>query len=833
MAVSSIAANGHSAVGHNIRRRRHLALSIVSAGLLMQGCSRSESPDISTSGNADLASYVNPFVGTQAGAPDYGTGGGAGNNYPGATLPFGMVQFSPDTSPSLDNYPGGYTYTDDKIEGFSLTHISGAGCSIYQDFPFLPTLTPLDQSPAELISAGLKPAFLADFNHLQEDASPGYYRVRLNPDGAQPIDVELSATERSGMARFGFPSGTSPQVIVNVGGSQMPDALANVNIDPDRHEISGTAVSGGFCYQDDRYQVYFAAEFDRPFESYGTWTKALIQPGSTQASDVGVLITHADPIPNVPVSIPGNPSLTARAGAYVTFNAADGGLVSMRVGVSFVSIDNARANLHAENPGWDLDAMRKSARARWNRELARATVQTSDNTLRRVFYTSLYHSLLAPTLFSDSNGDYIGMDGAVHQAGAQAVYGSYSGWDIYRSQWPLLSMLDPQRVGDMTQTLVRNAQQGGWLPKWSYANQQTNVMVGDPAAILIASAHAFGARNFDSGAALDAAIKGATQPASPTQYLLTGNAGYIERAGLPEYLSLGYIPYDENVPTGLLNLVNGGLVWGTSATTLEYAVADFAVDRYATAMGQSSRTAQLRTSSGNWKNLFNPASGYIEPRLAIGTFAGSGNPATGNGFVEGSSPQYTWFVPQDMAGLITAMGGRAAAATRLDDFFTELNGGPDSSYAYLGNEPTLSTPWIYAWLGQPSKTGPLVHKAMLGLYGDAPTGLPGNDDLGTMSAWWVLAALGMNPAVPGTDLLLLSAPLMDSAQLQLPGGTLTIRRSGNGDYVQSLRLNGQQLDRAWLSFKEITNGGTLDYMMGTTASSWGVDEAQAPPSYPP
>ena len=805
---------------------------VLVAGLLATACSRSNVPAADTPLGTDLAAYVNPFVGTQAGAPDFGTGGGAGNNYPGATLPFGMVQFSPDTSPSLDNYPGGYTYSDNKIEGFSLTHISGAGCSIYQDFPFLPTLTPLDQVPAEPISAGLKPAFLADFNHLQEDASPGYYRVRLNPDSAQPIDVELSATDRSGMARFGFPAGAAPQVIVNAGGSQMPDALASVSIDPQRQEISGTALSGGFCYQDDSYKIYFAAEFDRPFASYGTWTKALLQPGSATASDTGVLITHADPIPNVPVTIPGNPSLTARAGAYVTFDPAKGSVVRMRVGVSFVSVDNARANLHTENPDWDLDALRSSARARWNAQLSKARVQTSDSSLRRVFYTSLYHAMLAPTLFSDANGDYIGMDGAVHQAGAQAVYGSYSGWDIYRSQWPLLAMLDPQRVGDMTQTLVRNAQQGGWLPKWSYANQQTNVMVGDPAAILIASAHAFGSSNFDTAAALDAVIKGATEPASPTQYLLTGNAGYIERAGLPEYLALGYIPYEENVPTGLLNLVNGGLVWGTSATTLEYAVADFAVDRYATALGQSSRTAQLRASSGNWKNLFNPSSGYIEPRSATGVFEGSGNAVTGNGFVEGDAAHYSWFVPQDMAGLIAARGGREAATARLDQFFTQLNGGPDSSYAYLGNEPTLSTPWIYAWLGQPGKTGPLVHQAMLGLYGDAPTGLPGNDDLGTMSAWWVLAALGMNPAVPGTDLLLLSAPLMDSAQLQLPGGTLRITRSGIGDVVQSLRLNGQPLQRAWLHFADIANGGTLDYTMGNAPSDWGTDPAQAPPSYP-
>jgi predicted alpha-1,2-mannosidase len=619
-------------------------------------------------------------------------------------------------------------------------------------------------------------------------------------------------------------------VLVNAGGSQMPDDRAEVQIDPARHEISGSARSGGFCYQDDHYSVYFVAEFDRPFAHWGTWSRALLSPGATQASDIGVRITHVDPIPNVPVTIPGNPSLTARAGAYVGFDAADGGTVRMRVGISFVSVEKARANLHAENPSWDFDAVRDAARARWNRELSRIRVETGDTRLRRMFYTALYHALLAPTLYSDADGEYLGMDDAVHQAGAQPVYGTYSGWDIYRTQWPLLAMLDPQRASDMTQTLVRNAQQSGWLPKWSYANQHTNVMVGDPAAIMIASAYAFGARDFDTAAALDAMIKGATQPAAPAQSLLPGNTGYVERAGLAEYRALGYIPYEENV-SGTLMIANGGLIWGSAATTLEYALADFAIDRYADALGQAARTTTLRDSAGNWKNLFNPQTGMIEPRLAVGPFTTLGNPLTGDGFVEGSSAQYTWFVPHDTGELVEKIGGREAAAMRLDEFFSELNGGPTSPHAYLGNEPTLFTPWLYAWVGEPDKTGPLVHEALLGLYDDAPTGLPGNDDLGTMSAWWVLGALGLMPAIPGTDALLLSTPLFERATLSLPGGDLVIRRSGSGDRVQSLRLDGTPLDRAWIRYADIVGGGRLDYSVGATAGDWGRDPLQAPPSY--
>lgn len=741
---------------------RSLALPVLIAPLL-HACGSSTAPPVSAiTDDTDYAAWVNPFVGTQAGAPDFGTGGGAGNTFPGATLPFGMLQFSPDTWPSLDNYPGGYTYSDQQIVGFSLTHISGAGCSIYQDIPILPTVVAIDQSPAHPLSPGLKSGFLASFDHLHEAAEPGYYRVRLNPESAQPIDVALTATERSGMARFDFPANALQQVLINAGGSQMPNEASVVNIDPQRREISGSATSGGFCYQDDRYTVYFVAEFDRDFADWGTWTKTLLAPGSTTASDIGVLRSHADPIPGAPVTVPGDPSGTARAGAYVGFDPADASTVRMRVAISFVSVDNARANLHAEMPDWDFHRLRAAARERWTQELGRLRIDTTDTRLRRMFYTALYHSLLAPNVFNDINGEYLGFDAQVHES-ERPVYATFSGWDMYRSQWPLLAMLDRQRVADMAQSLVLAAQQSGSLPKWSYANQHSNVMVGDPAAILIASAYAFGARDFDTDAALDAMIKGATEPAGPAQYLAFGNAGYIQRAGLAEYQALGYIPYEVNVPSGIFGLVNGGLVWGSSATTLEYALADFAIDRFATALGQPERTAALRDRSSNWKNVFNPQTGHAEPRLAAGAFLPGSDPASGNGFVEGSSAQYTWFVPHDVEGLIETMGGRDAALARLDDFFSELNAGPESSHAYLGNEPTLFTPWIYAWLAEPAKTDPIVHQALTTLYDDSPAGMPGNDDLGAMSAWWVLSALGMCPCVPGTDIIVRSTPLLQLA----------------------------------------------------------------------
>jgi predicted alpha-1,2-mannosidase len=611
----------------------------------------------------------------------------------------------------------------------------------------------------------------------------------------------------------------------------MANGAASVSVDPARREVSGSATSGGFCYQTDSYTLYFAAEFDQPFNAFGTWQKGTLSPGAASASDTGIPRSNVEPIPGGPQSLPGNPSGTARAGAYVSFAPTE--QVQMRVGISYVSVENPRANLRAENPGWNFDRLRTSARSRWNRELDRIRITTDDARLRRIFYTALYHSLLAPSLVGDSNGEYMGMDGVVHQASGYAPYGTFSGWDMYRSQLPLIAMLLPERTSDMMQSLVANAHESGWLPKWSYATQHTDVMVGDPADPIIASAYAFGARDFDTTAALAAMIKGATQAASPAQYLLPGNPGYIQRPGLPEYMALGYIPFEENIPSGAVGLINRGLVWGTASTTLEYALADFAVDRFAAALGESAQTAGLRARSGNWRKLFNGATGYIEPRLAAGLFVPGGDPASGNGFVEGSSGQYSWFVPHDMAGLVDAIGGAAAAAARLDDFFEELNAGPASARAYLGNEPTLFTPWLYAWVGKPSRTGPIVHSALTTLYDDAPTGMPGNDDLGAMSAWWVLSALGLDPGIPGTDTLLLSTPLFPQAVVRLPGGDLTIRSSGQGEYVQSLKHNGQALERAWLSFANINRGTTLDYLLNNAESRWASDPSQAPPSFPP
>jgi putative alpha-1,2-mannosidase len=414
-------------------------------------------------------------------------------------------------------------------------------------------------------------------------------------------------------------------------------------------------------------------------------------------------------------------------------------------------------------------------------------------------------------------------------------------------------MLYPEQASDLAQSLVADWRESGWLPGWSVGPGQTNVSPGDPAAPAIASIHALGARSFDQRAALQAMVHGATQTGT------SANAGYVERPGLGEYLALGYVPYDINVQTAAESRESGfALVRGTAATTLEYAIADFAIARFAASSCEPATYAQFAARAANWRNLFDPAAGRIQPRLADGAFVGVG-PADGQGFIEGSSEQYTWSVPHDVGGLIQALGGPDAARARLDAHLAKLNAGPASAQAFLGNEVSLWTPWMYAWMGQPHRTQQLVRRALLKLFYDrvpakdgnkpgkpgkgkqprnsaalSPASFPGNDDLGQMSSWYLFGALGLYPAIPGTDVLALGSPLFRRATLHLAGGPLTIEAPAAArkrPYVQALALNGGAVDQPWLRFSDLTGGGTLAFALGSKPNpGWGA--GAPPPSYP-
>jgi predicted alpha-1,2-mannosidase len=818
--------------------------------------------DASRSTDPSPSTYVNPFSGTAADATDFGTGGGAGNTFPGPVRPFGMIQWGPDTSPSSLNVGGGYAYRDSKIRGFSVRRLSGAGCANGGDFPFLPTTGPVTSSPVKPLSTEFADASLPSFSHDQERAAPGYYRVALGPRTPERIDARLTATRRAGIARFRFPPKRSASVLVNATGSRNGAAAGTVRVDPARREVSGSASTGGFCLEPNRHKLYFVARFSRRFTAHGTWTRQALAPGSTSARDSSLTdpLAQGDAGPTgftgyAPAALStfgpfafGGYGPTAQTGAYATFDAAADRSLELRVGISFVSVEGARRNLEAELGGRAFGSVKRAARRSWDRMLGRIEVEGGRVGDRRTFYSALYHALIAPSTFNDVDRRYAGMDGKVHRAKGHTQYADFSGWDVYRSQMPLLALIAPKRASDFATSLLANQRESGWLPQWSVANGHTEVMTGDPAAPTIASISALGAGDFDRRAALAAMIKGATR--SDT----SANAGYVERQAVEDYQRLGYVPHEKNA-----NLVTVGvdsyrrvlpartpngidLVWGSAGTTLEYATADFAVAQMAADLGDRASCRTFMRRSANWRNVFDSSIGYVRPRYSSGLFhspydPNSNDPLSSRGFAEGNGSQYTWMVPHDPAGLFQALGGKAAAAARLDRLFEQLNAGPDSPHAFLGNEPNSNAPWLYDWLGQPHRTQEIVRRAILTLFDATPGGYPGNDDLGQMSAWYVFGALGFYPQIPGTDVLALGSPLFPRATVHLRRGDLSIRApqaARGAPFVERLRLDGKRWTRPWLRLRRVARDGRLAFDLGRKPERrWGSAASAAPPSFGP
>src|SRR5579883_1114901 len=725
----------------------------------------------------DLAQLVNVFVGTGArvALPAAYSGG---ETFPGADTPFGMVQWSPDT---VHRAFGGYDYHDSRIRGFGLTHISGAGCHAYGDLPFMPFTDAITTSPATDPTR-----YISTYSHANELAYAGYYQVRLD----NSVLVELTATQRSGAARFTYPAGQPASMLIDLAGAFGIVTAAQATIGSDT--ISGWVSSGNFCgTHRNTYRLYFWAQFSQPFASSGVWKDGSVVRDATTVTG-------------------------PRSGVFVTFDTSKQNVIGVRAGLSYVSVDNAKANVNQENPRGDFDAVYQQAVQTWNQRLGVIQIRGGTEAQRETFYTALYHTQLFPSIFSDVNGQYIGFDGQVHTVPAgHAQYANFSGWDIYRSEAQLLALLAPAQASDMAQSLVNDYLQGGILPKWPIANAETYVMVGDPADAILADIYAFGGTNFDVRAALTAMVTQATRPNS-------------ERPGLSYLQTLGYIP-----PGGNYGCCN---FYGSAATSLEYNTADFAISALARALGESQTASQFQQRAQNWRRLFNPATGYLQARLSDGSFPTNFSPASGAGWTEGNNAQYSWMVPFNLRGLFDAMGGNANVIQRLDTFFTDLNAGINQPYAYMGNEPTIETPWEYDYAGAPYKTQHVVREVVNTLYTPDPNGLPGNDDLGELSSWYVFAALGMYPETPGTANLVLASPLFPHITIHRPNG-VTIRINAPGAsadvyYVQRLLVNGQPGTRPWLPPSFVAQGGTLDYTLASTPNpSWGADPADAPPSY--
>ncbi|WP_405833849.1 lectin [Streptomyces sp. NBC_01176] len=743
------------------------------------------------------ATVVNPFIGTSNQADDF----------PGADMPFGMVQWSPDT-PSRPS-GGGYEYNDSSITGFSLTHIAGPGCGAAGDIPVLPTVGTVNTGATDA------------FSHANESASAGSYKVALN----NQVTTELTTTTRSGMARFTFPSSSQANLIFKLTGSQN-GASSTQFTKVSNTEVSGQVTSGHFCGAGNTYSVYFDMVFDQPFTSQGA---SVAKTSAATPGKPGTASKNAAEKPDKPVLHGKTPTATApktakgsaspnaaASNGYVTFNTTTNPVVQAKVGISYVSVANATANRTAENTGWDFNATRTAAQNAWNSALGKIQIAGGTAAQQQSFYTALYHSLLHPNVISDTNGQYYGFDGRTHtvDTGHRAAYANYSGWDIYRSQAQLEALVAPQVASDTAQSMVDDYAQTGVFPKWSENNGESYVMVGDPADAILADYYAFGARDFDTTTALADMVKQAS----------TANN---DRPGLNYLNAPGYMPHDGSY--GCCNF------YGPVATTLEYNTADFAISAMAGALGDTGNQKTYANRAQGWRNVLNPASGFVEPRNAGGSWTGGFDPTSGTDMVEADSWIYTGMVPFNIGGLARAKGGNTAMNHYLDTVLRSYTG--DKGYAWVGNEPSIELPWEYDYTGQPYKTQGTVRAIQDQIWANTPGGLAdGNDDLGAMSAWYVWSALGMYPETPGTSDLALGSPLFTQAVVTLPsGGTLTVNGNGaadNAPYVQSATWNGTAWNNAFAPTTAITAGGTLNYTLGTSANtSWATAASAAPPSY--
>lgn len=738
----------------------------------------------------DPASLVDVFTGTAPSSPAVekamGENFSRGNTHPAATAPFGMIQWGPDT---VKPAPGQYAADDDRLRGFSLTHLSGGGCTAFGDVPVQPVPGGIGRSPA-----AHPDDYVTTFDHANQDAEPGGYHVRSD----NGVDTRLAAGTRAAAGRFTFPAGHDGKgtVLLNTSGSANGVTGVTARVDGDR-TVTGTVSSGGICSAKAPYSLSFRIEFDRPFTTHGTWQgEQLHRAAGTLADKDG----------------------KDGSGVYLTFDTARHRAVNARVAISYTDVAGAAANLAGTPHLSSVEDLAAATHHAWNRELRRIQVAGGSEERTRVFYTALYHCLLEPRTLNDADGRYHGFDQKIHRVRpGHTWYGNFSGWDVYRTETPLLAFLAPDRASDMAQSMVDAADQSGWLPRWTLLNNQTNGMVGDPAPVMLAGTWALGAHDFDLDGALKYAVKAATRAAPERP------DGYVERQAVSQWRANGF-------------LRNGDSPLGSSAaTSLEYAVDDFAVARLAAANGDAAQRRAFMRTAHNWQNLVDGADGTLGPRLADGTLQNAANPASLAGFQEASAAQYQWMTGPDLAALAAGMGGNRQAAARLDDHFTEVDAGSNTPYAWIGNEITFGAPWAYHAFGAPNHTNDVVPR-MLDRFTTGPAGLPGNDDLGALSAWYVWASMGLYPEAPGTDQLALSAPAFPSVTVDRgSAGTLRIdapRERSDQAYVANVRLEGRTHAANWVSAGSLRGNARLDYRLTSDRSSgWGTDEADLYPSY--
>jgi len=725
-----------------------------------------------------VVDYVNPMIGTAE----------HGHVYPGATVPFGMVQLSPDTRDNTWDGSSGYHYSDSSILGFSHNHLTGTGCPDLGNVLLVPTVGDLKLTPGEHPGEGYR----TRFSHADEISRPGYYSVLL-PD--YKVKVELTATARAGFHRYTFPATDAAHVVVDLQhgiGNNVTEAQLTIE---NNRTASGYRKSngwgGGKIY-------YFVMEFARPFDSSG-----VAQGGK---------------------DVDGKQTTGKETKGHFDFKTKAAEQILVRVGLSTVSVDGARNNLHKEIPGWNFDAIAKSASRQWDKALSVIDAETSDKNLKQTFYTSLYHTMVAPTLLSDVDGQFRGPDGKVHEADGYDYYTELSLWDTFRAENPLLTLTQPARVNDFIRTMLAHYKIFGknTLPVWPEGGKETWCMIGNHAIPVITEAYLKSIRNWDANEALNDMIASTDK----------------DREQLDAYREKGFIP-----------TANGRQ---SVSKVLEYAYDDSCIARLAKALGKNEVAEKYAKRSQNWENVFDPSTGFMRGKNSDGSWVmpfgeNEQDSINFNEYTEANAWQYNFFVLHDISGLIAKLGGDEKFAARLDEMFDttvtipNLAMIPDVTgvigmYSH-GNEPDHHVAYLYNYAGQPWKTQARVRQICSVLYTNAPGGICGNDDCGQISAWYVFSAMGFYPVDPASGSFVLGSPLFDKATLKLDpkfakGREFTVIAKNNSPanaYIQSATLNGQSITRSWISHAEIAAGGELVLTMGPTPNkNYGTAPADRP-----
>jgi len=757
----------------------------------------------STAAAPPLVDSINPMIGAST-STEYGEG----KTFPGAATPFGLVQLSPDTITGGDNGPG-YSWEHKSIEGFSFTHLSGVGWyGDFGNFQVMPTAGPLK---TERGRSGAEDGFRSRFHHETEVAKAGYYAVTLDD---YKIRAEMTAAPRAGILRFTFPQAEQSRIQIDlarrVGGTSTRQSVRVV----DDHTIEGwmkcPPEGGGWGNGDGHanYTVYFSAQFSKPLKKFGVWSAEIPAGWHRKREDIESdryrKVVAAAKVINDCREMEGD-----HLGFFSEFATTEGEQVLVKSGVSFVSVAGARDNLRHDISGWDFDAVRQQARTLWEKAQAGVAIEGGTDAQREAFATAFYHTMIDPRAFSDVNGLYTGADGKPHQTSGFTYRTVFSGWDVYRSQYPLLTIIRPDVVNDTVNSLMQQAELSGngYLARWEIVGVESGCMVGDPAVSLFADAYLKGIRGYDTQKSFDLCLR------------TVENDGRSSRG---DYKKFGFVP--------------GGI-----SETLENAYFDYCAGRFAEALGRTSDAQRLLKRSLNYRNIYDPAVGNMHAKNRDGSWTPwKGATTEGQGCVESNPYQQGWFVPQDPRGLIDLMGADYFLKY-LTEFFEKT---PASfkwnEYCNHANEPVHHVPYLFAYAGKPWLGQKWARFIMDHAYGPGVKGLCGNEDVGQMSAWYVLSAIGIHPVSPVDGIYIIGSPLFEKATVRLDpnyhrGKSFTViarHNSAEKIYIQSAKLNGKPLARAWLRYDEITAGGALELEMGAEPNKdWGAGPAQLPPSF--